>query len=78
MESVMSSQRTFLQEGEEATGSSGVMETEGGRFPQMDWKGHWVWPRAFWRAGICTRKFKGSVKEIRAKCAYLVQEVYHL
>lgn len=30
MESMMSPQRTFLQEGGEATGSSGVMETEGG------------------------------------------------
>lgn len=30
MESMMSPQRTFLQEGGEATGSTGVMETEGG------------------------------------------------
>lgn len=37
MESKMSSQRTFLQEGGEATGLSGVMETEGGRFSR--WTG---------------------------------------
>lgn len=37
--------------------------------PQMEWKGHCIWPRAFWSAGIGRRKFRGSAEEIEAKCA---------